>query len=110
MQNSNNNNNVFISDPKTPVNSLICPPNVVKIYDDAEKYKLDILKDCKDKSIIYMWYNKVNGKVYVGSAYRGSVRLNYYFLYCFLKRTSSRIYPSILKYGHSNFSLVILKV
>jgi len=45
-------------------------------YSNADHSKLDILKDNKGKSGIYMWTNLMNNKSYIGS----SVDLNRRFL------------------------------
>lgn len=56
-----------------------------------------------------MWFNKITGKVYIGSAIDGKVRLSRYYMPSVLK-TNSRIYKNILKYGHNSFSVSILEV
>ena len=56
-----------------------------------------------------MWFNKITGKVYIGSAIDGQKRLSRYFMPSVLK-TNSRIYKNILKYGHNSFSVSILEV
>lgn len=90
---------------KTPV----YPNTPVKIYDDAQESKSDMLKDFKNKVIIYMWFNKITGKVYIGSSSNGSKRLSTYYQPTTLKKRSI-IYQNITKYGHSNFSVSILEV
>ena len=49
----------------TPVFSSDVVP--VKLYYDAHVFKSDIVKNFKDNTIIYMWFNKVTGEVYRGS-------------------------------------------
>lgn len=93
------------SENKTP----ILPPTYIKLYKDAQESRLNIIKDFKEKTIIYMWFNKITGKVYIGSAVDGSKRLSTYFQYSILRK-KSLIYNNILKYGHNNFSVVILEV
>ena len=90
---------------KTPV----FPSTFVKVYDDANNSKLDMLRDLKNQAVIYMWFNKITGKVYIGSAIDGQKRLSRYFMPSVLK-TNSRIYKNILKYGHNSFSVSILEV
>jgi group I intron endonuclease len=68
-----------------------------------------MLKDLLNKVIIYMWFNKITGKVYIGSSSNGSKRLSTYYQPTTLKKRS-RIYKNILKYGHSNFSVSILEI
>lgn len=59
-----------------------------------------------------MWFNKANGRVYIGSGSNGARRLGSYYQPSVLnpKRTKSLIYQNILKYGHGSFSLIILEV
>lgn len=77
------------------------------MYTDASVSKSDITKDFKDVSIIYMWFNKITGRVYIGSAVNGSKRLATYYQPSILRK-KSLIYQSILKYGHDSFSVIIL--
>lgn len=68
------------------------------------------IKDFKGKTIIYMWFNKVTGDVYVGSGLDGGNRLISYLATSVLTSTkNSLIYNSLLKYGHHNFNLIILE-
>lgn len=54
---------------------------------------------------------KVIGQIYIGSALKGRNRLASYYWHSVLTRTKkSLIYNSILKYGHENFSVIILEV
>lgn len=101
---SNNKNNPNNNKPKYP-------NKPVKVYEDASLCKPDF-KSYRNKSIIYMWFNKVNGRVYIGSAYNGYNRLLSYYQPSVLGRKDivSLIYRAILKYGHANFSLIILEV
>lgn len=58
-----------------------------------------------------MYFNNITGEFYIGSGLRGGRRISTYFYASVLSgRTRSRIYNSLIKYGHSNFSLVILEV
>lgn len=89
--------------------SPVYPHTPVKVYHDASISKFDIYKDFKDVSIIYMWFNKITGRVYIGSGVNGSKRLSTYFQPSILKK-NSLIYQSILKYGHESFSVIILEI
>ncbi len=62
----------------------------------------------RKRTVIYQWMNLINGKIYVGSAWNGSVRLLSYWTPSVLKRNFP-IYNSLSKYGHNNFILVILE-
>jgi hypothetical protein len=66
-------------------------------------------KELKNKSGIYLIHNDINGKQYIGSGMDLSKRLATYY---FPSRLSDNRYisNSILKYGHSNFSVVILDI
>jgi group I intron endonuclease len=115
MKNNNNNNN-NINNEFQPKNSdvkvvtpLTYPHTPVKVYDDAEKSKSDMLRDFKQRAIIYMFYNKVTGKVYVGSSADGHKRLNSYFQPSIIARKGSLIYLNIAKYGYKSFSVIILQ-
>lgn len=56
-----------------------------------------------------MWFNKITGKVYIGSADDGARRISTYYQPSVLKK-KSLIYSNILKHGHDNFSVIILEV
>ena len=58
-------------------NSIDIKP-VVK-YDNACEDKSKILKENKNKSGVYRWINKLNGKTYVGSSTNLRVRLYKYY-------------------------------
>lgn len=68
-----------------------------------------MLSNLKNQTVIYMWFNKITGKVYIGSAIDGKARLSRYYMPSVLK-SNSRIYKNILKYGHKSFSVSILEV
>lgn len=83
-----------------------CP---IKVYDNMLTDKENIINDFKNKSSIYLIHNLVNGKQYVGSSSKLNKRLSSYYLPSML--TDNRyISNSILKYGHNNFSLVIIEI
>lgn len=91
-------------------NNIIVP---IVSYSNAGKDKHIIYKDNKNKSGIYRWNNLVTGKSYVGSAKSLNNRFSIYYsnkcLKYRLNQGSSIIISALLKYGHSNFSLDILK-
>jgi hypothetical protein len=85
----------------------------VKLYDSMldAKHKKNIIKEFKDKTIIYMFFNKITEEIYIGSGLQGGRRISSYFSPSVLKSTTrSQIYNSLIKYRHSNFSLIILEV
>ena len=51
----------------------------VYVYSEHKSDKASILTDNKGKSCVYMWTNKVNGKIYIGSSVDLSKRLRNYF-------------------------------
>lgn len=87
----------------------ILPSTYVKVYENAKESKAEILKTYQNKTIIYMWFNTITGKVYVGSGINGYKRLRSYYQLSVLNQKTV-IYKSILKYGHENFSLIILEI
>ena len=88
----------------------------VKFYDNAKSEHKNILTENLGKSGIYLWYNRITKKYYIGqSANLGGVkggRLARYFWLSYLKSkivSVSLIRKALLKYGHENFSLFILE-
>lgn len=88
----------------------------IKVYENAKSDRLQILKENKGKSGIYLWTNCKTGKQYVGqSKDLGNPltgRLTRYFHKSFLsynKRSKSLLRLAILKYGHDSFSVAILE-
>ena len=81
-----------------------------KIYFDADKDKLTVIKDNKGQSGIYLWENKENGKFYIGSSIDLSRRLaSYYNLNHLAKYRTRYINNALLKAGYSAFRLYILE-
>lgn len=81
--------------------------NPVRVY----KPNLDrnlIGKENKNRTLIYLWINLINGKIYVGSARKGSPRLLSYWSPSVLKGNLP-VYNSLSYYGHNNFMLIILE-
>lgn len=62
----------------------------------------------RKRTVIYQWMNLINGKIYVGSAWNGSIRLLSYWTPSVLNRNLP-IYNNLKKYGHHNFILIILE-
>jgi len=50
------------------------------LYPDADVAKIQILLDNKNKSGIYLWRNRINGKKYVGSSKNLSVRFSNFLI------------------------------
>jgi len=80
------------------------------IYTDPINQKESIIKDNLNKSGVYRWTNKQNGKTYIGSSINLTNRLKqYYGKRLTSLKNVSLIYQAILKYGHINFTLEILE-
>jgi len=98
MKNNNKNNDNII-----PVAS----------YSNTDKDKSIVYKENKNKSGIYRWNNLITDKSYIGSSISLGGRFSNYYSLAYLKkrvkRGSSIIYNSLLKYGYNNFSLDILE-
>lgn len=88
------------------VGSLVYSP--IKIYHNMLADKDLVLSELKGKAGIYLIHNLVNGKQYVGSSKNLRKRLLYYYSPASLLN-NQYVSRSILKYGHDNFSLVILE-
>jgi group I intron endonuclease len=83
--------------------------NPVKVYNNMLDDKSLIVSEFKNKSGIYLIHNLVNGKQYVGSSKNLTQRLSSY--YSLSKLLDNRyISRSIMKYGHDNFSVLILEL
>lgn len=86
--------------------------NPVKVYDNFKEYRVNILKEERDKSGVYCLINKVNGNSYVGSSINLASRMRNYLNKAFLKSQPNANMPitkALLKYDYSNFSLLILE-
>lgn len=78
-------------------------------FDDAEKQKSLILKECKNKSFVYRWVNKLNNKDYLGSTTNAKVRISKYYDKFILTNVKMPIYKALLKHKHSNFIFQIVE-
>lgn len=104
----------FISKMSLLLIVLYSTPRV--LYINAKTDNKEILAENKNKSGIYIWINKINGKQYVGSAInlgdKASGRLNRYYRPSYLKNQNlgaSLIRKAILKYDYHNFMIGILE-
>lgn len=94
---------------KYPLSLFNMKNDYVRYYLNCESEVSKIMLDNKDLAGIYYWYNNINGKAYVGSTENLSKRLAAYFYPSRLLNLNNLINRAILKYGHYNFSLVILE-
>ena len=81
----------------------------IKFYLDSKECKNSIYIENKDIAGIYLWYNNLNGKYYVGSANNLTRRLSIYYSVVYLNNANNAIHRAILKHKHKNFSLYILE-
>jgi group I intron endonuclease len=88
------------------VGSLVYSP--IKIYHNMLVDRDLVLSELRGKAGIYLIHNLVNSKQYVGSSKNLRKRLLYYYSPSSLLN-NQYVSRSILKYGHDNFSLVILE-
>jgi hypothetical protein len=100
-------NNPFILGYSTSISS----PTPTVIYSNLELEKSSIYADNRDKSGVYLWKNKINGKTYIGSSVNLTKRLKNYFNVSYLTRLKDFmvIYKALLAYGYENFTLEILE-
>jgi len=82
---------------------------LIKSYNNADSMKLKIFEENKNKSGIYRWVNKENGKSYIGSSVNLTRRFYQYYNSKYLLSTNMIICQALLKYGYSTFSLEILE-
>lgn len=64
--------------------------------------------DNRKRTVIYQWFNLINKKIYIGSAWNGSTRLLSYWAPSRLN-INYPIYTSLSFYTHNNFILAILE-
>lgn len=86
--------------------------NPLIAYDSFKEDRVNILKEQKDKSGVYCFINKINGDSYVGSSINLASRMRNYLNNTFLKSKQNINMPivkALLKYGQSNFKLLILE-
>lgn len=86
-----------------------CFNKAVVSYNNADVQKSLIFKENINKSFVYRWINKINGKDYLGSTSNAKSRLSTYYDSKSLKLANMPIYNAILKYGHSNFIFEIIE-
>lgn len=78
------------------------------IYYDADKDKINILSNNRNKIGVYRWTNKINGNTYIGSSVNLNIRMYNYYSLRYLAKSNRPIDRALLKYGFSNFTLEIL--
>jgi group I intron endonuclease len=78
----------------------------IRVYENADIQKLEILKDNKGKSGIYLWKNLESLKCI--SVVHGRIKA-YYNRKHLIRVSNMRINRALLKWGYSSFSLSILE-
>ncbi len=81
-----------------------------EVGDVAQRYA--VKSKYKGIAVIYLWFNKLNGRTYVGRSTNLARRLSAYADIFYLNRTK-KVMPicgALSLYGHSNFKLYILEV
>jgi len=81
----------------------------IVIYNNSDLQKDQILKENKNKVVVYRWVNNVNNKTYVGSSVDFTTRLYKYYSLKHLMKNKTPIHNALVKFGYSNFSLEILE-
>ena len=84
----------------------------VKVYNSLKDDRVQILKNEKDKSVVYCLINKINGHAYVGSSINLSSRMRNYLNNTFLKSKQNINIPivnALLKYDQLNFTLLLME-
>ncbi len=79
------------------------------IYNNSLDIKKN-LNNFKNIKGIYLWYNNINNKFYIGSSINLYNRLYTYFSLKILSNNNMLIYKALLKYGYENFSLMIIEI
>jgi GIY-YIG catalytic domain len=105
-------NRVYSTNTSSVMATLIKLTNAVKVYHNVELKRREILKDNKGQKGVYLWFNNLTNKFYVGSSKNLSNRFNSYLNPAFLNRTKNQniiISKSLLKSGYTAFSLLILE-
>lgn len=91
----------------------IIPTNYVDRFVSFQSQELRLIKQSyKHKAVIYMWYNSVSGKAYVGRTINLCRRLENYFSnnYIAYAKKHMPICAVLFKYSYSSFELYVLEV
>ena len=85
---------------------------VEKVYDNFKQDRVNIIKQEKDRSGVYLLINKINNHTYVGSSINLASRMRNYLNKAFLKSKQNINMPitkALLKHDTENFSLLIIE-
>ena len=84
----------------------------ISIYKNFKQDRSRILREQKNKTGVYLLINNINRHTYVGSSVHLAARMKNYLNTAFLKSRQNMNMPiikALLKYGQTNFSLLILE-
>jgi group I intron endonuclease len=112
LQKFNFNNFIRHYSSSIPEKDIIKNLNPLKIYKNFKEDRTNIIKEQKDKIGVYCLVNNINNHVYIGSSINLASRMKNYLNTSFLKNRQNNNMPiikALLKYGHSNFSLLIIE-
>jgi group I intron endonuclease len=85
---------------------------VEKVYNNFKQDRVNIIKQEKGRSGVYLLINKVNNHTYVGSSTNLASRMRNYLNKAFLKSKQNINMPitkGLLKYDYENFTLLIIE-
>lgn len=106
---STSNNSTLEEDSLKPNMKDLKP---IKKYNSLKNERLQIIRDQKNKTGVYMLINNINGHNYVGSSINLAGRMKNYLNTASLKSNKNSNMPivkALLKYGQEEFSLWILE-
>lgn len=91
-------------------NHKALPFSPIKVYLNPDLQKKIIFSENQDRSGIYCWVYKVNGKFYIGSSSNLNTRFRHYYSLPLLKSNYSMVIcRALMKHGFSNFELYIFE-
>jgi hypothetical protein len=83
----------------------------VKIYQNLQEDRQQLLKDEQKKGGVYCLVNLINGHCYIGSSINLASRMRNYLNNAFLnnvKNSNMLIVKALLKYGQNNLAVLII--
>jgi len=87
--------------------------NFSKVYENFKEDRFNIIKEHRyNKSGIYLLFNKINSRYYIGSSSNIAGRMRNYLNKSYLSNRRNKNMPinnALLKYEHNNFALIIIE-
>ena len=90
-------------------NNKIIYVEPIRIYVNADKDKVNVFSDNRNKTGIYRWINSLNKNTHIVSSNNLSVRFYTYYSIGSLLKSNRPIDRALLKSGYSSFTLEILE-